>query len=219
MRLYLFGTDHHDPKCPSELSSKLQTVKDLEISSPAYLAVESDQSHCTEILSQRDHFCEIAKVAWPSASNETLETLASTFVFEAAIPPLLFPGVKIVWLDEGRDLPEPDAISRFAEKRLCLFKSFLGSLEIPSNHDSAINYLSSASRLIVRGAQGGDNDPRDEKWARILEGETPSATTDWAIVVVGAHHIERRSGNVADRLEAAGLDLTRFDLTGVVDMD
>ena len=132
-----------------------------------------------------------------------------------------FPDAKVLWLDVGREVFPPDAVTRFGARRLCVFESFVLQTERDNASDffslcgskAAINFLSTTAHLLAEAGRREWPDPRDEKWAQMISHAAEEcASNSWGAVVVGFRHTEMNDDMLGGMLRARGIDVTASSL-------
>src|SRR5687768_13289066 len=115
----------------------------------------------------------------------------------------MFPHVKTIWLDQGRDVPDSSVIMHYARDRLAVYKSYLlTDISIPSTETLEAMSRNSWKRTEVSGYERTD---RDSKFAsHILEAITKNNPA-WAIAIVGASHASESPGCMRALLEPKGV--------------
>lgn len=208
MRIVIAGTVHQDPLCRSELRRMLATRKTAEVTSPRFVAVEADPDHFAEIESLRPTFKLKARRAWPELSDEVIDKLSLTMLFEGDTHSEFFPDVDVVWLDRGRVPSSASDVSQFDDRRLAFYQPWIESrraLSAGFEAQSMLHYLSSAAKLGVAEGPPWRDPQRDLRWySEMLPHIEHACDADWGLVVCGAEHGLPENGNIAELLQLSG---------------
>jgi len=220
LRIFIAGTVHADPLCRRELLRWLRERQAAERTPPAFVAVEADPDHFSAIRAQREPFKQIARAAWPELSEDCIGELASTMLFEADAHTESFPDVDVFWMDRGRDLPDADAVSKFAERHLSMFDGLIRLRRSDSGDfekEHLLRFLSNAMKLGLSNGPPQRTPARDMLWyqglAQLILRWPENA---WGIIVCGVEHTRKANGNVAELLELDGHQVEGVDLVDAI---
>ena len=74
----------------------------------------------------------MAEQEWPGASQDFVNAVSEAIGFKADTHEEVFPHVEIIWLDQGRHVPEA-VIANYARDRMAVYKSYWPKdISIPS---------------------------------------------------------------------------------------
>ncbi len=221
LRILLAGTVHWDPICRKELRTKLDEYRIAQGEPPSFVAVEAGYDHFSQLEDQRLAFKSSARTDWaPDVSQELINELSLTMLYEADTTLEVFPNVDVVWLDRVRDQREPEKVSQYPETAASRYAPWIGERrESGAGFDfaSTLTYLSSAMKLYVRDGPPKKDPARDAEWfdemsPRLAKG----ANRSWAIVVCGVEHTLDEPGNRARLLLEDGHQiLASLDLANI----
>lgn len=202
MQLSVAGIAHFDPLCRQRLRKWLKELLRRYANVPGFVAVEWDKEIFLKVKSQRPIARSLAESRWPSARSAFLDALAAAVAYEADTHLEIMPGVQTVWLDQGRSLPNQDAVDAYAADRINLYAGCIPSTA--THFDSAL--LQAMSRKSWNGltprVNGGT--ARDIHFAEVITHHAKLSRSDWAVAIVGADHASRDTGYMVQRVEAAG---------------
>lgn len=198
MKLFIAGLYHFDPTGRTRLRGWLEQLSAQHAEPPAFVAVEYDSGLFARIKSQRTVFRILMSEQWPHITPELLDELELSLGYEGDTHEVVFPGAKVIWLDEGR----PFDTTGFAWDRLIMYTDFLGERGLPRNTPAALSRLSQEAWRRANPPSEGDD--RDYKFAQLILQEIEHEAADWAIAIVGATHASDRPGYMRRLLEHAG---------------
>lgn len=199
MKLHIAGVNHFDPMCRNCLILWIKQLSAANNGPPVFVATEWDENIFAEVKRQRSEFRKLAQGEWPNAPSGLLDVLELSLGYEADTHTKSFPNVKVLWLDEGRQV---NNINTYAEDRLRLYKSYLSKL-LPTDTSSALDKLSRAVRNGATPPKEGT--VRDHKFACLILKEVAKNGGEWAIAIVGYSHASDNQGTMYSLLEAEGL--------------
>lgn len=204
MRLRVAGVVHNDLLGRERLLNWLREIKDLEKTTPLFIAVEYDESIFGVIRSQRPVLRTLAAEAWPGSSQSVLKLIEDSLAYEGDLHELVFPAVDTLWLDQGRAVGDPTILSDYARDRLNIYKSFVAG---ESRALSNATLLTMSATAWERGSapQPGGSD-RDAKFARMILDRLKEERRGWAIVIVGSNHASGVQGGMVSRLKSQGIE-------------
>jgi len=204
MRLRIAGIVHNDLMGRKRLLKWLREMRDFEEVPPVFVAVEYDESIFGKIRAQRSVLRRLAAEAWQGSSQSVLKAIQDSLGYEGDLHEGVFPGIKTVWLDQGRTVEDPTILSQYARDRLNIYKSF-----VPREQ----KVLSNATLLAMSGTawergstpRPGGSD-RDAKFARVIIDRLQSESRGWAIVIVGSNHASEVEGSMVSRLKGEEIE-------------
>ena len=134
------------------------------------------------------------------------DILALSLGFEGILTLKMYPDVDILWLDQGRretghpgDYPKR-FVKTFARNRL---RNYMKFLDNERNHQDD-------SEILMRISSGASNvgprqdDPRDEKFATLIEQRAKEHANNSAVAIVGSYHAMDIDGSMRYLLEERG---------------
>lgn len=171
------------------------------VDSPAFVAVEWDETLFNQVKRQRHGFRETIRTKWPQASKELLDILRDSLGFEGDSHLAQFPSAEILWLDAGRD----ETVESYSADRLLMYERFLGGVPLPSDSSEALSLL---SNVAINRASHGTITPtsRDKTFAESIARRIAYQQGNWALIIVGALHASNHSGSMIDLLQTQGYD-------------
>ena len=189
--LYIAGINHNDPLGREALQKWLNELASKYTNTPEFIAVEWPEEVFVQVVSQRTILRRRAEETWPAATTHFLDTVTASMGFEGDTHLEVFPNVRILWLDEDREVA-PSLIENYAVDRLNIYQDFL-----PPNNacmdGEALFTMSNEAWVRVEGAEKGG--PRDAKFAQLLINACSSVKCSWAVVIVGASHADAQQND------------------------
>ena len=193
---------HFDPLCRSRLRNWLKNLSTEKRKLPGFIAIEWDREIFEQVKEQRSVCQQMAEQEWPGAPQDFVNAVSEAIGFEADTHEEVFPDVEIIWLDQGRHVPE-SVIAHYARDRMAVYKSYLPKdISIPSTKTLEAMSRESWKRSASSAYERTD---RDSKFAfHILEAITKNNPA-WAIAIVGASHASDAPGCMRALLETKGV--------------
>ena len=203
VELQIVAILNFDPVCRSRLRNWLKNLYTEKCELPGFIAIEWDREIFEQVKQQRPVLHRMAEEEWPGAPQDFVNAISEAMGFEAETHEEMFPHVKTIWLDQGRDVPDSSVIMHYARDRLEVYKSYLPTdISIPSTETLEAMSRNSWKRTEVSGYERTD---RDSKFAsHILEAITKNNPA-WAIAIVGASHASDSPGCMRTLLETKGV--------------
>ena len=198
MKLHIAGVYHFDPTCRTRLRQWLEQLSAAHAELPAFVAVEYDADLFAQIKAQRTAFRRLLSEQWPDGAPELLDELELSLGYDGDTHERVFPGAKVVWLDQGRMYD----VGGFAYERLIMYHQFLGEDGSPQDTSAALRRLSQQARQRANAPTEGN--ARDRKFADVILEEIQRGGGDWAIVIVGATHASHHPGRMSRLLKETG---------------
>ena len=199
MKLYIAGVNHLDPLCRPKLVKWLQRLSETYDKRPAFVAVEYDKNLFEKAKKQRKRFRQLVQNEWPSLTSEQLNILENFLAYEGDTHLEVFPDVKILWLDTGRQVSDSSVWDKYAEDRLAMYEQYSFG-ETTLN----INKLSERIRNVANPEDINLN--RSKRFADLIHKGISKNDGKWAIVIVGFSHTRKDiQGTMRCLLEDNGL--------------
>jgi hypothetical protein len=209
MDLYFIGVNHFNPKHRSKLIETYNIIFNIYDSQPSFLALEYNESHANQFICQRKHFEQLCREEWPYLSKNVLTILTESLAFETDKHTDIFPFVKILWLDNDRNVPENN-ILKYAEGRLTIYKQYIMNTNALITDDSILNILDEYS---MRNTPGFEISERDNAFAKIVINILSSYSNgNYGIIVVGSHHASDNNCSMRNLIEKTNTKCTVFIL-------
>jgi hypothetical protein len=201
MILRIAGVNHFDPAGRQKLVDCL-LLHAKEFGTPAFIGVEWDKDIFTQVKAQRKKFRQLISNQWPELSLETIKALTLSLGYEADSHTEIFPDVKILWLDIGRQASE-EVVKNYAHDRFTMYKRWLCTKVIEKN---ATTILAEMGKMATDEA--GDppkvGNERDAKFADLIPRQGTKGVGGWASIIVGKFHAMKYGGSMLQLLEEKG---------------
>ncbi len=203
MRLRIAGVNHNDILGARRLRAWYDQVRNLETSTPTFVAVEFDRELFEQVRLQRPLIRRLASEVWPETDDEVLCLIERSLVYEGDLHERIFPGVETVWLDQGRKTTYPTDMSGYAQDRLSIYRRFISVAKSRLEIDDVKVMCQAAWNQGVAPQPGGTC--RDLKFSQKIMQRVANGESDWAIVVVGSSHASQVEGSMVSRLTGQGI--------------
>ena len=196
MVVVMVGVNHFVPLGRADLLARLRKLASGHSNAPAFVAVEYDQRHFRSIAGQRDHFRTLIQRASDGLQTAELDAFANSLGYEGDSHHEVFPGVPVLWLDQGREWSESD-LEGYAVDRLNMYLGRSGG--------DLRGAVEKVSRAISAVASTKIDQDRSETFATRIRDRVREVKGSWAIVITGeAHASNSVHGSMRQLLEAAG---------------
>lgn len=201
MVVFIVGVNHFDPLGRADLLARLRTLASRHSNAPAFVAVEYDQRHFRSIAGQRDRFRSLIETACDGLPTAELDAFANSLVYEGDSHHEVFPGVPVLWLDQGREWSESD-LEGYAMDRLNMYQGHSGG-----DLRGAVEKVSRA----IKAVPGTEIDrDRSKTFATRIRDRVREVNGSWAIAILGeAHASNSVRGSMRQLLEAAGVNCVK----------
>lgn len=194
----MVGVNHFDPLGRADLLARLRELAATHSDLPTFVALEYDQQQFGTLAAQRPHFCKVLRDACPDLSDDELNTLVSSLVYEGDAHREVFPATPALWLDEGRVLDSDSDLSGYADRRAQMYIGHArGKLHGASQNISQAIKAMPPSRIDCA---------RTQKFAVLIQQRLRGAIGTWAIVITGSAHASTSEGSMRQLLEAEGIN-------------
>lgn len=203
MRLRIAGVNHNDVLGRERLIKWLQEVKTVEETQPAFVAVEYDEEIFYKIREQRPILGKLVSNVWPNTPSLVRKVIEESLVYEGDLHDMIFPGVKTIWLDQGKNVSDPTIISNYARNRLNIYRCFIPVDQAELGDESLRHMSISAWHRVVSPQPGGSE--RDIKFAQLIADRSRQESSEWAIVIVGIDHVCEVEGYMVTLLRDQGI--------------
>ena len=201
--VYLIGVHHFDPLsrilCERHLRNASQEYPDR----PAFVATEWDSGDFLQVKAQRPHLRQLFQARWPKANRELLDYIEQTPGFEADTHEGIFPGARVLWLDEGRR-DRQGSVASFADYCFALYQGIIGDAQLPCDTNSTLRHLHQGLWKSTEAHE--PNYDRDFGWAETVKSHVEQEGGTWGTAIVGAGHLQNDARSFRCLLEACGYE-------------
>ena len=201
--LHIAGVVHFDPLCKSRLRSWLLNLAERKREPPGFVAVEWDRGIFEQVRPQREVLRQIVIDEWPHAHQAFVTTLSEAVAFEGDTHKEVFPQAETLWIDEGRTVHDSSEITKYAHRRMNIYKSLLPR-DISVMSATILEFMSRESWPRAESWPYQDT-ARDSKFASHIMQALTNRKPDWAIAIVGAIHASDSPDRMRTLLEANGV--------------
>jgi hypothetical protein len=196
--LRIAGINHMDPAMRGRLINLLAAHK-VKFGSPDFIAVEWDERVFKSVSAKRERFRSLLKREWPNFSEKLLNILVLSLGYEGDSHLQVYPGVEILWLDQGRQYPLGFK-EKCAEWRLRDYKRYLKALPANASETEILSQMRQAASNVPPPQPCG----RDKRFADAIKNKSIGGARGWAIAIVGDDHARRDGGSMRGHLEMMG---------------
>lgn len=193
MKLVFLGGLHWDPRCPAAARGSLARVKAVDMSAPAFVAVEWDDAVAPKLSTERSDFQKRWKAKRPADAEQLVRQLSDTLAWEADIHADSYPDTPVIYLDNGREpLPSStlSAVGLIYRYSMWLMPQWV---EVASEEilerlvGKSVEDAEVAMQAAGKDGLRPDSD-RDVEWDKAISNALPQLHGDWGLIVVGAAH-------------------------------
>jgi hypothetical protein len=203
MILRIVGVNHFDPLGRQGLCDWLKQISQ-NYGRPTFVATEWDKDIFLRVKAQRKRFRRLLRGQWPNISEHLLGILELSLGYEGDSHEEIYPGMDVLWLDEGRDVPVEDAITKYAEDRLTRYRAYMGEGVCGCDDTSTLGKMSKAAALEA-GSPPETGPDRDKRFADLILQKVKQSPDGWAVVIVGKDHATAIDGSMACILDGEKL--------------
>jgi len=195
--IFMVGVNHFDPLGRADLLARLNALAASHPDPPAFVALEFDRHHFSDLVAQRPYFRKVLQGASPDLGDGELDVLVSSLAYEGDTHREVFPTAPVLWLDEGRVLSDGD-LRDYADQRARMYIGHAGG----SLHGAS----DKISRSIKTIAGTDINRGRSQAFAARIEQQLHDPKGTWAVVITGESHASASvAGSMRQLLQAAGV--------------
>ncbi|MBK7859633.1 MAG: hypothetical protein IPJ65_13650 [Archangiaceae bacterium] len=179
-----------------------------ELTRPAFVAVEWSEALYAAVVALQPEVAEALQTRWPFLSASDGADLAAALAWEVNVPMRIWPGIEIVWLENGfqeADLQRRHGVDaatfarshaeglveRLSDPCAPSISEFMAGSTPPREPTSSHALIDRDWRKCWSYPSDDESNPeRDERWAKLLAPRISSLSTGWAAVTVGWVHAD-----------------------------
>ncbi len=186
MKLLIASINHNDVLGRQRLIEWLKQKSDIESGLPEFVAVEWDNDIFSCVKAQRTLIGELVRKEWPSVSSSFVQAIQQSLAYEGDTHKDVFPSVKTIWLDSGREVTDETIVSQNYIDRMKIYKSFTRNTCLDFSDNMLMNMSLEAWRQA--GSPPPEGTQRDIVFSNIIMSHIENIGSGWAIIIVGTIH-------------------------------